>query len=49
MKIKALKEFQSPIVSMEKDEVKEVELDDYTLQNWTENGLIVEVKTLSKK
>jgi hypothetical protein len=49
MKIKALKEFQSPIVSMEKGEVKEVELDDYTLQNWTENGLIEEVKITMKK
>jgi hypothetical protein len=45
MKVKALKDFQSSIVSMEKGEVKEVELDEYTLKNWTENGFIEEVKS----
>ncbi|WEG13999.1 hypothetical protein PU629_06420 [Pullulanibacillus sp. KACC 23026] len=48
MKIKALKGFHSAIVSMEKDEVREIELDEYTFENWSENGLVEEVKTVSK-
>jgi hypothetical protein len=49
MKIKALKSIQSSIVVMEKDDVREIELDEYTLKNWTENGLIEEVKSGRKK
>jgi hypothetical protein len=49
VKIKALKDIQSSIVFMEKGEVREIELDEYTLKNWTENSLIEEVKETKKK
>jgi hypothetical protein len=44
MKIKALKSFQSSIVNMDEGEIKDVELDEYTFENWTANGFIQEVK-----
>jgi hypothetical protein len=43
-KIKFLQTFVSGIGTFEKDTVQELELDAYTLQNWTESGLIEEVK-----
>jgi hypothetical protein len=43
-KLKFLKSFISALGSFAEGEVKELELDDYTLQNWVENGLIEEVK-----
>jgi hypothetical protein len=49
MKIKALKTFYSAIVNMVEDEVKDVEIDAYTFENWVENGLIEEVKQSGKK
>jgi hypothetical protein len=49
MKIKAIKTFYSAIVNMVEDEVKEVELDAYTFENWVANGLMEEVKQLGKK
>jgi hypothetical protein len=50
-KLNILKSFVSAIGSFAEGEVKELELDTYTLQNWVENGLIEEVKgkkTVSK-
>lgn len=44
MNIKALKTFYSALVNMVEGEVKELELDAYTIKNWVENGLIEEVK-----
>jgi hypothetical protein len=49
MRIKALQDFHSPIVTMRKDEIRVIELDDYTFENWVANGLIVEVKLSGKK
>ena len=43
-KLKFLKTFVSGIGTFEKDTVQELELDDYTLNNWVENGLVEEVK-----
>jgi hypothetical protein len=43
-KLKFLKTFISGIGAFEKDVIQEVELDDYTLNNWVENGLVEEVK-----
>jgi hypothetical protein len=43
-KIKFLQSFISSIGTFEKDVVQEIELDDYTLNNWVENGLVEEVK-----
>jgi hypothetical protein len=48
MKIKALKDFQSAIVHMSAGDIREVELDDYTAENWVENGLI-EIKGRKKQ
>jgi hypothetical protein len=47
MKIKALKDLQSAIVHMSAGDVREIELDDYTAENWVENGLI-EIKSRKK-
>lgn len=49
MKIKALKDFQSVLFDMIKGEIKEVELDAYTLKNWVENGLIEVFKQAKNK
>jgi hypothetical protein len=43
-KLKFLKTFVSAIGSFVEGEVKELELDAYTLNNWVGNGLIEEVK-----
>jgi hypothetical protein len=43
-KIKFLQSFISSIGTFEKDVVQEIELDEYTLNNWVENGLVEEVK-----
>jgi hypothetical protein len=49
MKIKALKEFQSMILSMDEGEVRDLELDSYILNSWIGSGLIEEVKKVNKK
>jgi hypothetical protein len=43
-KLKFLKTFVSAIGSFVEGEVKELEIDTYTLNNWVENGLVEEVK-----
>lgn len=37
------------ILSMEEGEVRELDLDQHTLNSWTESGLIEEVKEAPKK
>ena len=50
MKVKALKHFNSAILNAAEGEIYDVGIDDYTLKNWVENGLIEEVKVkVSKK
>jgi hypothetical protein len=49
MKVKALKAFQSTVLAMEENEVKKLELDASTLENWISSGLIEEVKEVLKK
>jgi hypothetical protein len=51
VRFKALKTFHAyNLPHAVEGEIYEVELDDHTKTNWTENGLIEEVKTsLSKK
>jgi hypothetical protein len=43
-KLKFLKTFISAIGSFVEGEIKELEIDAYTQQNWAENGLVEEVK-----
>jgi hypothetical protein len=50
-KLKLLKTFISALGSFAEGEIRELELDTYTLENWVENGLVEEVKgkkTVSK-
>jgi hypothetical protein len=49
MKVKALKDFQSTVLSMEENEVRKLELDASTLENWISSGLIEEVKEVPIK
>jgi DNA repair photolyase len=49
MKVKALKDFQSTVLSMEENEVRKLELDASTLENWISSGLIEAVKEAPKK
>jgi hypothetical protein len=44
MKVIALKSFQSVILSMEKDEVKKLDIEASILEDWIASGLIEEVK-----
>jgi hypothetical protein len=48
MKVKALREFQSIILSMDEGEVRDLELDPYILDSWISSGLIEEVKVKKK-
>jgi hypothetical protein len=49
MKVKALRNFQSIILSMEENEVRELELDASTSESWISSGLIEEVKEAPKR
>lgn len=49
MKVKALKDFQSTVLSMTENEIRKLELDTSTLENWISSGLIEEVKEVPKK
>lgn len=49
MRIKALQDFHSAILTMQKDEIRVVEIDDYTFQNWVANGLIEDASFTRKK
>lgn len=48
-KYKVLQSFNSVYMSGVEGEVVELPLDEYTINNWIENGLIEEVKPKSKK
>jgi hypothetical protein len=48
-KFTALKTFHAYTLNAVAGEVYEVEVDDYTFNNWLENGLIEEVKEDKKK
>jgi oligoribonuclease (3'-5' exoribonuclease) len=49
VKVKALKDFQSSILSMQEGETRELDLDEHTFESWTSSGLIEKVKKASPK